>query len=136
MFGGHPRLAIDSFLGLQKDFETRKRHKDYVDGLKARLDNAYRTANEEAKDAARKQKKHYDKKVRHVALQPGDRVLVRNVSLKGRQKLADIWDKYPYIVKSQPINDIPVYEVQGENSPSKTRLLHRNMLLHFSGLPI
>ena len=60
---------------------------------------------------------------------------VRNVGLKGRQKLADIWDKYPYIVKSQPINDIPVFEVQQEHSPSKTRLLHRNMLLPFSGLP-
>ena len=72
MFGRHPRLAIDSFLGLQKDVETRKRHKDYVDGFKAQLDNAYRTANEEAKDAARKQKKHYDKKVRHVAPQPGE----------------------------------------------------------------
>ena len=55
-----------------------------MDGLKARLDNAYRTANEEAKDAARKQKKYYDKKVRHVALRPGDRVLARNFGLKGR----------------------------------------------------
>ena len=62
-------------------------------------------------------------------------MLVRNVGLKGRQKLGDIWDKYPYIVKSQPFNDIPVYEVQRENSPSLTRLLHRNMLLPFSGLP-
>ena len=39
-----------------------------------------------------------------------------------------------YIVKSQPIDDI-VYEVQRENDASKTRLLNRNMLLPFSGLP-
>ena len=114
MFGRHPRLAIDSFLRLQNGNETRKSHPDYVDRLKERLGVAYRTANEEAKAAARKQKKYYDKKVRHFRLQPGDRVLVRNVGLKGRQKLADIWDKYPYIVKSQPIHDIPVYEVQRE----------------------
>ena len=136
MFGRHPRLAIDAFLGLRKEDETmRKRHKDYVDGLKSRLGTAYRTANEEAKAAARKQKKHYDKKVRHVALQPGDRVLVRNVGLKGRQKLADIWDKYPYIVKRQPIDGIPIYEVQRESEPSRIKLLHRNMLLPFCGLP-
>ena len=86
MFGRHPRLAIDSFLGLQKDAETRKRHKDYVDGLKARLDNAFRTANEEAKDAARKQKKYYDKKVRHVALRPGDRVLLNSQEYRFERK--------------------------------------------------
>ena len=136
MFGRHPRLAIDAFLGLRKEDETiRKRHKDYVDGLKSRLGTAYRTANEEAKAAARKQKKHYDKKVRHVVLQPVDIVLVRNVGLKRRQKLADIWDKYPYIAKRQPIDDIPVYEVQRESDPSRTKLLHRNMLLPFCGLP-
>ena len=72
--------------------------------------------------------------VRLVRLQPGDRVLVRNVGLKGKQKLADIWDKYPYIVMGQPIG-IPVCDVQRENDPLKKKLLHRNMLLPFRGLP-
>ena len=54
----------------------------------------------------------------------------------GKQKLADIWDKYPYIVKSQPVPGIPVYEVQQENSRAKSKLLHRNMLLRFNGLPV
>ena len=134
-FGRHPRLAINAFLGLRKDETIRNRHTDYVDGLKSRLGTAYRKANEEAKAAASKQKEHYDKKFRHVVLQPEDRVLVRNVGLKGRQKLAVIWDNYPYTVKRQPIDDIPVYEVQRESEPSKTKLLHRNMLLPFSGLP-
>ena len=50
--------------------------------------------------------------------------------------LADIWDREPYIVKCQPVADIPVYEVQLENSRKKSKLLHRNMLVPFNGLPV
>ena len=39
-------------------------------------------------------------------------------------------------MKCQPVADIPVYEVQLENSRKKSKLLHRNMLLPFNGLPV
>ena len=39
-------------------------------------------------------------------------------------------------MKRQPVPDIPVYEVQFENSRKKSKLLHRNMLLPFNGLPV
>ena len=58
------------------------------------------------------------------------------MGLKGKQKLADIWGKNPYIVKSQPVPNILVYEVQEENSRAKRKLLHRNMLLPFCGMPV
>ena len=93
-------------------------------------------ASEEAKKSAKKDKKYYDQKVRHVQLMPGDRVLIRKVGLKGKQKLAGIWDREPYIVKRQPIPDIPVYEVQLEYNRRKSKLLHRYMLLPFNGLPV
>ena len=65
-------------------------------------------------------------------LHPGDRVLVRNVGLRGKQKLADRWERQAYIVKYQPNPDIPNYEVQLENSRSrKARTIHRNLLLPF-----
>ena len=57
------------------------------------------------------------------------------MGLQGRQKLADKWQKQPYIVTSQPLSDIPIYEVQRENGHSKPKLLHQNMLLPFVGLP-
>ena len=60
---------------------------------------------------------------------------MKNVCLLRRQKLADMWDHCPYIVKSQPVPAIPVYEVVKENAPcSKPRVLQRNMLLPFTGL--
>ena len=58
-----------------------------------------------------------------------DRVLVKNVGLRDKQKLADMWENCPYMVKRQPVPAIPVYEVVKETSPgSKPRVLHRNML--------
>lgn len=62
-------------------------------------------------------------------------MLVKNVGVRGKCKLADRWEQDPYIVKAQPNPDIPVFEVQRENSRSKVRTLHRNLLLPFYGLP-
>ncbi len=136
MFGRHPRLAIDAFLGISSLENKPKRHKDYADQLKDRLQEVYDIALQESKKSAETYKHHYDLRVRHSDLQPGDRVLVRNVGLRGRHKLADKWEATPYIVKRKPMSDVPVYEVYPENSrTSKVRTLHRNLLLPFMSLP-
>ena len=44
----------------------------------------------------------------------GDYLHVRNVGIRGNQKLVDRWEHTPYIVKDQPNLDIPVYAVQQE----------------------
>ena len=62
--------------------------------------------------------------------------MVEKVGMKGRQKLADVWENHTYIVKRQVAPDIPVYEVQQEGTNRKTRTLHRNMLLPFERLPV
>ena len=135
MFGRHPRLAIDAFLGLTPDTISAKQKTEYARKLKERLHFAYWAAEKVAKKSADKQKAHYDLKVRHSNLKPGDRVLVKNVGLRGKRKIADRWERNPYVVKSQPISDIPVYEVIPENPRArKTRLLHRILLLPFSSI--
>ena len=136
MFGRHPRLAIDAFLGIPQSQEQIRSRQDYVDKLKERMAYAYETASSEARKSAERQKGYYDYKVSFMKLEVGDRVLVKNVGLRDKQKLADLWEHCPYVVKSQPVPAISVYEVVKENSPgSKPRVLHRNMLLPFSGLP-
>ena len=97
-----------------------------------------RTAQKVAQKSAAKHKATYDLKVHHFTLHEGNRVLVKNVGLRGKRKLADRWERTPYVIKSQPNPDIPVYEVQSENPRArKMRMLHRNLLLPFSsmGLP-
>ena len=59
-----------------------------MDKLQDHLAFAYDAASEEGAANAKKHKDLFDLKVRHSVLQPD--VLVRNVGLKGKQKLADI----------------------------------------------
>ena len=59
-------------------------------------------------------------------------VLVRNVSIRGKQKLADRWEQHPYVVVRQVHSSTPVYEVRKEGTRfKKSRILHRNLLLPF-----
>ncbi len=135
MFGRHPRLAIDAFLGIEPDVIKHKDHSSYVSGLKSRLDFAYKVASREARKQSRRHKKRYDLRVRNVKLEPGDRVLIRNVGLKGKHKLADKWDKDVFIVVDQPHEDIPVFRVKKEHGRGGAKVLHRNHLLPFMALP-
>ena len=134
MFGRYPRLAVDAFLGLKND--EYKTHREYADQLRDRLKYAYKKAAEEAERKGIKYKHYYDQKVRNAILEEGDRVLVKKVGFQGKHKLADIWEPCTYVVLSQPMPDIPVYYLQKEGSSAKPKLLHRNMLLPFFGIPV
>ena len=136
MYGRHPRLAVDAFLGLKPSVPRATSYTDYVTKLKSRLAFAYDTASKEARKNADRHKAMYDLHVRHAALEPGDRVLVRKTGKRGRHKIGDEWEHCAYIVDRQPIAGIPVYDVHKENDrTNKVRTLHRNMLLPFMGLP-
>lgn len=135
MFGWHPRLAIDAFLGISSPAEKASSRSSYAKKLRKRLDFAYKMAATEAKKNTSRYKKNYDLKVRDSVLEVGDRVLVRNVGLKGKNKLADKWAKDPYIIIDIPNKDFPVYKVQKESAGGPTRTLHRNMLLPFTLIP-
>ena len=73
--------------------------------------------------------------VRESTLDIGDRVLIRNVGLKSKHKLADRWDKHSYVVTKKPFGNIPVFKVQKESADEEVKLLHINMLLSFSCIP-
>ena len=120
MFGRHPRLAIDAFFGLSPDSMSATNKTEFARKLQERLCFAYNKAKEAAKQSAAQHKRHYDLRVRSSGiLHPGDRVLVRNVGIRGKQKLADRWERQPYVVVNQPSPNIPVYEVTQENSKAK-----------------
>ena len=82
--------------------------------MKKRLQFAYKVASKEAQKSADHNKANYDLKVREATLDVDDRVLVRLVGLKGKQKLADKWERTLYTVVSIPNDNIPVYRVQKE----------------------
>lgn len=132
MFGRHPRLAIDALLGLPTDTVSASKHSEYVVKMRDHLKTAYEKARKATERAGIASKRRYDEKARSSVLHPGDRVLVKNVSIRGKQKLADRWEKDPYVVVRQPNSDIPVYEVKREGTRfKKSKTLHRNLLLPF-----
>ena len=81
MFGRHPRLAIDAYLGLNSEDQSISSRQHYATKLKKRLHFAYKVASREAEKSALRHKTRYDAKVRESTLDIGDRVLVRNVGL-------------------------------------------------------
>ncbi|XP_070535290.1 uncharacterized protein [Ptychodera flava] len=135
MFGRHPRLPIDVCMGIEPDNEEQIGHHEYAESLRKRLSYAYELASKAAEKAATSNKNRYDRKSREAILRPGDRVLVKNVRIRGKQKLANIWESQPYRVVKQCDPDLPVYVVCPENKQGRKRTLHRNLLLPCSALP-
>ncbi|KAK7879131.1 hypothetical protein WMY93_034090, partial [Mugilogobius chulae] len=134
MFGRQPHLPIDLAFGLNTERCAKLSHSEYVKKLAENLTESYRLASEHSRKQALQNKQRFDNKVRESTLTAGDRVLVRNVGLRGKHKIADRWSKTVYTIVKQ-IPDLPVYVVIPENSNGPERVLHRDLLLPCGFLP-
>ena len=134
MFGRHPRLPVDLFFNIDRNVGCEKSQSEFIKGLRKRLQKAYEIAASNVDKSQSSQKQNYDSKVRGATLDVGDRVLVRNVGLKGKQKIADKWQDNVYIVLDRPNPELPVFKVGLERGRGKTRVVHRNMLLPISSI--
>ncbi len=134
MFGRQPRLPVDLAFGLTVNHQPGS-HSQYVRNLKSQLEDSYKVATENAKKTASRNKARFDKHVVDSTLKEGDRVLVRNVRLRGKHKLADRWESDVYVVQRQS-GDVPVYVVRPETRDGPQRTLHRDLLLPCGFLPV
>ncbi|KAK7912833.1 hypothetical protein WMY93_013044 [Mugilogobius chulae] len=135
MFGRCPRLPVDLAFGLPARDTPSTSHSQYVQNLRSRLEESYRLASRNAAKSAERNKTRFDQRVKPSVLEEGDRVLVRNVKLRGKHKLEDKWERDIYVVLKRA-GDLPVYTVQPENDTSgRTRTLHRDLLLPCGFLP-
>lgn len=78
---------------------------------------SYQLASRNAAKSAEKNKTRFDQHVKPSTLVEGDRVLVRNVRLRGKHKLEDKWEKDIYIVVKRA-GDLPAYTVHPETDSS------------------
>ena len=129
MFGRKPRLPIDVHFGIENLSEA-KPYCVYVDNLRQRLSYAFDRAGEATKKRAAINKRNYDVNARDSCLYPGDRVLVRNLNIRGKHKLSNRWEDHIHRV-IEKVNDLPVYKVKSEKT-GRLRVLHRNPLLPVS----
>ena len=134
LFGREPRLPIDVLLPSPEGQPSRS-YTSYVADLRKRMKYAQELVDGRIKKAGESNKEWYDRKVRGATLQPGDQVLVRQVGLQGKHKLADRWEEEVCVVTSQPSSSIPVYTVRQLDGSGRCRTLHRNMLLPVKSVP-
>lgn len=135
MFGRQPTLPVDLVLGINLPTETYRTHSDYVEKLRQRLQESFTLAATNSKKTGERNKARFDAKVRAAELFEGDRVLIRNVSVRGKHKLADKWEKSIHIVVKQ-VDGGPVYVVRPESGSGPHRTLHRDLLLPCGFLPV
>ncbi|KAJ8004302.1 hypothetical protein DPEC_G00157720 [Dallia pectoralis] len=128
MFGRQPRLPVDIAFGLPVKYGAPKTHSQYVKTLRARLEESYQIATKNSQKVAGRNKRRFDKAVRESTLEEGDQVLVRNLRLRNKHKLADKWESTVYKVLKR-MRDLPVYTVQPINGDGPVRTLHRDHLL-------
>ena len=99
------------------------------------MKRSYSLESHHAGKSSTRSKEFYDRKAHSTIPQPGDRVLVRNLSERGGPgKLRSHWEEQIYITEKR-IADSPVYRVRTEVGRGKQRLLHRNLLLPCDALP-
>ena len=135
LFGRSPCLPVDLMFGLSRT-ETGMNYIEYTEKWKVSMKEAYALARQNISKSAGDGKKQYDRKVRFSNLQPGDRVLVRNLSKRGGPgKLRSHWEQKVHIIVEQK-GGLPVYEVTPEGQGGKSRILHRNLLLPCDFLPV
>ncbi len=128
MFGREARLPIDLSFGVSSDGTSTKSYQRFVKTLQQELKSAYELAEENAGKKNAGNKRRYDQRLHYSHLVPGDRVLIRNLGLQGKHKLADRWSTEPYVVQSQMPN-LPVFRLNPVSGTGPVKILHRNHIL-------
>lgn len=113
MFGREARLPVDLFFETSKDGTEERNHFQYVESLKRDLQRAYQLASHAADKTHLRNKRAYDQKVRFQNIQEGERVLLKNLGLKGKHKLESRWSSIPHVVVGKMPN-LPVFRVRPE----------------------
>ncbi|KAK9519951.1 hypothetical protein VZT92_022642 [Zoarces viviparus] len=90
MFGQDHQLPGDFLLGRVQEPVAGSAH-DWIVEHQTRLRHAFEGAAKHLEATAAQREKHYDQHVRDIPLQEGQLVYLRDVGVRGRHKIQDIW---------------------------------------------
>lgn len=133
MFGRIPRLPVDVMFKQVLQDPVVVDHTSYVNTLMSYLHEAARVAQIHAVREQDKQAKCYNRRVKGTHLNIGDKVLIANKTERGKRKLADKWSATVYTVKDR---NLQTHTYKVEDSRGDTKIVHRNLVLDISFLPV
>lgn len=127
MFGQDPQLPVDFLLGRIPEPVAGSVH-DWIQEHQAQLQIAFEGVRERLRSAADQRKERHDLRVRDVPLVEGQLVYLRNYSLRGRQKIQDLWNPVVHQVLKAPKEGGAVYTVAPIGDLENVKHVHRTML--------
>ena len=130
MFGREARMPVDSVLTTDAvEPKMQKSYANYVNEWERSMNEAFAIAKQHAEKSGERNKRYYDQKVRGVAIEVGDRVLLRNHKEKGGTgKLKNFWEDVVYRVEQRD-NSIPVFTIRPEDGSGQSKRVHKNNIM-------
>ncbi|KAJ8401524.1 hypothetical protein AAFF_G00384430 [Aldrovandia affinis] len=136
MFGQDPILPIDFLLGRVEEPTEGGVH-DWVMEHQTRLQVAFDGARERLRAAADRRKERHDQKVRDAPILEGQLVYLRDHSVRGRNKIQDLWSSVVYRVLKAPKEGGSVYTIAPLDDLDKVKHVNRTQLkAHHGSLPL
>ena len=127
VFGREARLPVDFLLNLGSPDDEGEEN-DWVVLLKQRLTSAWESTCKQLQKELRSRKCAYDKRTKLYPLEIGNKVLLRNNQVRGRNKIQDHWMTEEYVV-TDVLNDVQgVYRIKPVSGVGDERVVHRVML--------
>ena len=99
----------------------------YIAELHEQLLEAFEDAQVQSMSEAERQKWYYDRTANAISLEPGDLVLAKADTYRGRRKVKDQWEEEPYEVECQVAEDIPSNLVRNQQTGC-SQVLYQNRL--------
>lgn len=127
MFGQEPRLPVDFLLGRIPEPQEGSVH-DWVIEHQTRLQVAFAGARERLQDMADRRKARHDQTVRDEPLGEGQLVYLRDLGVRGRHKIQDLWSPVVYQITRAPTEGGVVYTIAPVNDLSRVKNVHRSLL--------
>lgn len=127
MFGQEPRLPVDFLLGQVPEPVGGEPH-EWIQENQAWLQVAFEGAQGRLRVAVERRKWNYDRHVRDVPLTEGQLVWLRDLTVRGRNKIQDRWGPVVYRVVRAPIGGGSVYTIAPVDDPTKARQVNRTLL--------
>ena len=125
MFGQEPRLPVDFLLGRVPE-PVAGSVNGWVTEHQNRLQIAFEGAQDRLRLAADRRKAQHDPKVRDPTLGEGQLVYLRDLGVRGRHKIHDLWHPEVHRIIRAPGPGGAVYSIAPVSEPSRVKHVHRS----------